>query len=335
MTTSGGRKAISREYAGKMVCRSPIESIGMPLVNQPWRDPHWLAGAHRWIEVQLQRLGLTRVGEIEQPHVYPWSTVLRVPTSEGDVWFKANAERLRFEAALVTRVAERAPDRVPPLLAADLEHGWMLMADAGRRLREVIAEERSLRRWLDVLPATAHIQLAMEPDVESLLALGVPDMRLVTLPDGYAQLMDTIQADARFRDAHAYVVGLCEELASFGIAETLQHDDLHDGQVFLKDGIHLIMDWGDACISHPFFTLSVTVEGGIAWGVDDVEDSEDTEPYIRAYLEPYAERYDGDLLAASRVATRLGWACRAVNGHVPSDVDHTFTRLRMFLDGRP
>jgi len=35
------------------------------------------------------------------------------------------------------------------------------------------------------------------------------------------------------------------------------------------------------------------------------------------------------------VALRLGWVCRAVNGHVPGDEERTFTRLRMFLDGRP
>ena len=68
------------------------------------------------------------------------------------------------------------------------------------------------------------------------------------------------------------------------------------------------MDWGDACISHPFFTLSVTLEGVLAWGLDDEEDSEDTAPYRDAYLEPFAERYDGDLVAAAtrRDPARLG-----------------------------
>ncbi|HEX5860271.1 MAG TPA: phosphotransferase [Nocardioides sp.] len=304
-------------------------------MDTPWRDPAWLAEAHAWIEGRTGHLGLTRAGEIEQPHVYPWSTVLRVPTTRGDLWFKANSAELRHEASLVTLVAERVPERVPPLLASDLERGWMLMPDAGQRLREVIAVERNLHRWLDVLEATAEIQLAMEPDVDALLAAGVPDMRLATLPDRYAQLMDTLQAEARFRAAHAQVVELCEELAAFGVTETLQHDDLHDGQVFLRNGTHLIMDWGDACISHPFFTLSVALEGAIAWGVDDVESSEDIEPYRRAYLAPYAKRYDVDLVSASTVAMRLGWVCRAVNGYVPGDDDHTLIRLRMFVDGRP
>jgi aminoglycoside phosphotransferase (APT) family kinase protein len=307
----------------------------MPIMDSPWRDRAWIAGAHAWIEEQTGRLGLDRTGAIEQPHIYPWSTVMRVPTAQGDVWFKANTEQLQYEAALVSLVTERVPERVPPLLATDLERGWMLMADAGQRLREVVAAERSLERWLDILPAAARIQLAMEPDVEALLALGVPDMRLATLADGYARLMDAIDAEDRYRAGHARVVELCEELATYGITETLQHGDLHDGQVFVRDGTHLLMDWGDACISHPFFTLSVTVEGGIAWGVDDVENSEDTEPYLHAFLAPYAERYDGDLVAASKVATRLGWACRAMNGHDLSGKEHTLTRLRMFLDGRP
>ena len=29
---------------------------------------------------------------------------------------------------------------------------------------------------------------------------------------------------------------LVEELKAFGIPETIQHDDLHDGQVFVADG---------------------------------------------------------------------------------------------------
>jgi hypothetical protein len=95
------------------------------------------------------------------------------------------------------------------------------------------------------------------------------------------------------------------------------------------------MDWGDACISHPFFTLSVTLEGVLSWGLDDVENSVDTAPFRDAYLAPYVERHGGDLVAATKLALRLGWACRAVNGHVPGDATATETRLRMFLDGRP
>lgn len=300
----------------------------------PWQDPAWLASAHSWIDAELAGLGRRRTGEIEQPHVYPWSTVMSVPTADGSVWFKANAESLRHEAALVGVLSRRRPDCVPPLLAVDVERGWMLMADAGEQLRKLLPVERDLDRWLDVLRLTAEVQIAMVDDVDELLALGVPDMRLKTLPGKYAAFVEEIDAEPRFREATSYVEELCEQLAAYGIPETIQHDDLHDGQVFVKDGRHLVMDWGDACISHPFFTLSVTLEGVLSWGLDDEEDSVDTAPFRDAYLAPFAERYPGDLPAAAAVATRLGWASRAVNGHVPGEDKATQARLRMFLDGR-
>lgn len=303
-----------------------------------WQDPDWLAEAHAWIDDRLAGLGTSRTGGIEQPHVERWSTVMRVPTDRGPVWFKANHETLRQEAALVTRLSAEVPDRVPPLLAVDLDRGWMLMADAGERLRTVLPEERSLDRWLDALEATARIGLAFEDDVDDLLALGVPDRRLPTLVDGYRALMDEIDAEPRFRDALPRVAELVEELAAYGIRETIQHDDLHDGQVFVLDDRQLILDWGDACVSHPLFTLSVTLEGVIAWGLDDVEGSVDVTPFRDAYLAPYAERYPelgmAGLAEATVPALRLGWACRAVNGHVAGDLDPTLARLRMFVDGR-
>jgi hypothetical protein len=40
-------------------------------------------------------------------------------------------------------------------------------------------------------------------------------------------------------------------------------------------------------------------------------------------------------VAATRLALRLGWVCRAVHGHVPGQDQQTVTRLRMFLDGHP
>ena len=196
-----------------------------PMTHEPWQDPDWLAGAHAWIEEQLAGLGLTRTGPIEQPHKPVWSTVMKVPTDVGTVWFKANSEPLRFEAGLVTIIADRRPDAVPPLLASDPDSGWMLMADAGEWLRTVVPREQSLERWRDVLRLYAGVQLDLADEVDRILALGVPDMRLATLPGKYDRLMDEIDAEPRFREASTYVRELADELAAYGLPELLQHDD--------------------------------------------------------------------------------------------------------------
>lgn len=57
----------------------------------PWTQPGWRAEVIAWIHEALGRRRIRVTGPIEQPHVRPWSTVLRAPTSEGTVFFKASA----------------------------------------------------------------------------------------------------------------------------------------------------------------------------------------------------------------------------------------------------
>lgn len=274
----------------------------------------------RWIREHVEVL------TIERAHMQPWSTVLRVATPGGDVWFKENAPELRYEAALVALLAERRPDCIDAPLAFDSERGWLLLRDAGTPLRELIAAERSLGRWLDVLPLYASVQHDLVDDVEQLLTLGVPDLRLATLPERFESFLDVLPPRER---GHWFgrlpeIRELRDALAAHRIPETIQHDDFHDGQVYVRDGRYLLLDWGDACISHPFFTLSVTLEGVLAWGLDDVEGSVDTTPFRDAYLG------GGGDAGAAELALRLGWICRAVNGHVAGQLEPTLRRLEMF-----
>ena len=307
-----------------------------------WTDPLWLAQAHEWIRTEVARLDLRAVGEIEQHHVQPWSTVMRMPTESGDVYFKANTAALRHEAALVTLLATHRPDCVPPLLAFDGERGWMLMAAAGDRLREIVQRERDLSCWLKILPLYAGLQIDLADHADELVTLGVPDLRLSALPSSFENMLDDLGElpafDLRRLEGNvARVKEMCGQLAEYGLPETIQHDDFHDGQVFLLNGQYLLLDWGDACVSHPFFTLSVTLEGTLGWGLDDIQDSVDVGPFRDAYLEPFTPLAKGaELNDACAIALRLGWVCRAVNCHLSgSETTRTHERLRMFLDGRP
>ena len=272
-----------------------------------WTDPAWLGEATAWIDEHARR-----TGEIEQPHVRPWSTALRVPTSDGTLWFKANMPALTHEAAVVELLAGRAPTLVPGLVAVDHERGWMLMRDGGEQLRKQIERERNLERWLEVLPLYAELQLAAMPDAEQFIARGVPDRRLATLPQQYESLLERVEGRAD-PEVVARATDLCEQLASVGIAETIQHDDLHDAQVLTRDGAYVFFDWGDSCVAHPFFSMSVPLEGVIRWGLDDIENSVDLQPFRDAYLEPFtALAPKRDLDSALDAALRLGWICRSL-----------------------
>jgi hypothetical protein len=65
-----------------------------------WRDRAWRVRAIGWTERRLAESGVERAGRIEQIHIVPWSTVMRVPTDRGVVYFKATWPPQRHEAAV-------------------------------------------------------------------------------------------------------------------------------------------------------------------------------------------------------------------------------------------
>jgi len=290
-----------------------------------WTRPDWLAEVRAWIAARLDEHGLAIVGDIEQPHLQWWSTALRVPTSDGDVFFKASRPPGAFEGPLTELLAREQPRRTAELLAVEPERAWMLTRDAGTRLREAAPGPEQLTHWERLLPRYAELQLALAPRADELLALGVTDLRLAVLPplleracaerellmrddeDGMTpeELSALDDALPRFRE-------LCARLDESGIRPSLQHDDLHDGNVFVRDGDHVVFDWGDACVSHPFHTLVVTLRVigyrfGVEAGGDEILRLRD------AYLEPWttvASREE--LVAAADLARRTGTVQRAL-----------------------
>jgi hypothetical protein len=277
----------------------------------PWTSPEWLAEATAWIRERAEV-----AGDIEQPHVRPWSTVLRVPTTEGDLYFKAVSAIHRYEAALTGLLAELQPGRVAEVVAVDAELGWLLMRDGGTRLRELVETHADLHHWERLLPGYAQLQIEMAPQAESLVELGVPDERLAVLPDHFRELLATrpkgltAAEHERLLDAVPRVDDMCRELAAYGIAETIQHDDLHDGQVFVHDRGYHVFDWGDSSVSHPFHSLTVVLRM-TAWQHDLEPGGRELQRLRDAYIEPFGR----GLQPAAELAYRTGTIARSLAWH--------------------
>jgi hypothetical protein len=196
-----------------------------------------------------------------------WSTVWRTPDG---LWRKQCKASWRFEARLTAALASRWPDRV----AEVVDHGddWLLTRDAGTQ----IAEDDP--HWLDVMRLYAELQQGEAAHVDEHVAAGVPDLRLARLPERYAQLLEEVDEE-RLRRFEPRFSELCAELAARGVPETIQHDDLHQFNVYVRDGRPRILDWGDSSVGHPYFSLVATLrhveDRGItrafldAWGGDE------------------------------------------------------------------
>lgn len=252
--------------------------------------------AEQWVASHVEP-----IGALETAKERAWATVLRVPVDGGSVWFKACAAVQAFEPRLTAALFARWPDRVAEVIALDEERSWLLLADAGT----VIGGGDPLGTWLEILPLYAELQRGEAPHAATHLAHGVPDLRLSTLPARYEELLEgdlpldagDVAALAEFAPRFAE---MCDELAAGGVAETVQHDDLHAANVF-TDGERLrVLDWGDASISHPFSSLFVTFRF-----LGEAAASSRGEPLLTRLRDAYLEPWGAGLTDLFELSLRL------------------------------
>jgi aminoglycoside/choline kinase family phosphotransferase len=157
---------------------------------------------------------------------------------------------------------------MPELVAVDTTRGWMIMRDGGEQLRASIRPTQDVKPWEPVITRYAELQMGLAEHVDEILALGIPDHRLAILPSLYTQLLadtDSLMIDqekgltsAEFQllqNMTPRFEQICADLTAFGIPESLNHGDFHDGNVLLKNGRLTFFDWGDADVTHPFVSL--------------------------------------------------------------------------------
>jgi len=289
-----------------------------------WTDPRTIAEAHAWLREAAEDAGRRIIGGIEQPHVRPWSTVFHAPTDRGAVYLKLCGPSQAFEPALTALLAGGGGALVPEVIAIHPREPWMLLADGGQKIREVVSGPALLDAWASLLPRYAEIQRTFLGREEALLACGLPDRRLDRLVgDLRAALGDERVLDATgeafgpaqresLRARLPQIETRCAELASLGIGPTVQHDDLHDANV-LSDGARTVLfDWGDASLTHPFLSLGVLLGAAAQRAGLDPHDP----PILRlraAYLEPWTGLLPPQALEdAADLGARLSTITRAL-----------------------
>jgi hypothetical protein len=260
-----------------------------------------------WVAERLSELGLSQTGPME-PRARPWSIVIKVPTAGGPLWFKTTAPGMADDSRLTPFLADLGSPLVLRPLAVDEARHWMLLPDGGERLREAMSADEVVTHWERILPPYAELQRTAEGREVELLARGAFDRRPERLPGQLKGLLDERywlrvgEPDGLSREQveqlDAQVPRLAEaaaELADTGIGVSIQHDDLHDGNVVIGPGGYRVLDWGDAGVGHPFATLLVTqrsVANALALG--DWTPFDTVPPELArvrdAYLEPWTDR---------------------------------------------
>jgi hypothetical protein len=233
-----------------------------------------------------------------------------IPLADGRLaWFKACRPVQGFEPGLTAELASRWPDRVVEVIAHDAARGWLLTLDAGSPLDDF---GNPPERWDELLPRYAELQRGETERAAQHLAAGVPDLRLVRLRAEFERLLAQALPLAGVEIEAARRLGprldaLVAELAGAGVGDTVDHADLHHRSVFADAERLRILDWGDASISHPFFTLAVTFH----W-LREVNRLPAGDGWFARLRDAYLEPWGPGLEPAFALAQRLGRVGRAL-----------------------
>ena len=281
--------------------------------------------AQTWIHSALATQGIAGPVEIEQIHIRPWSTVLRVAAASQTFFFKATAPIFDHETSLTSFLADQYPELAPQVLAADLHRHWLLMHSSGLPLRSFVKAEKSIERWREVLPLYVDLQKCLSKRQPELLAMGVMDRRLERLP----VLFDELQADQAallldqpegltsseyelFQSMRPRFERMCARLAAFHIPESLHHDDFHDGNIFVQNGRIIFTDWGESAVTHPFFSLVVMLRS-LENSLDLTPEAPELTTLRDWYLSLWQDWAPADQLKpALQLAERIGYINRAL-----------------------
>jgi phosphotransferase family enzyme len=230
-------------------------------LSETWRTDEFRERLRAWCE--------THVGPVtgmRQQKLRGWATVWRVETVDG-VWFaKQNCPGQQVELPLLALLAELMPDRVIPVTAAS--DGFLLTPDQGDVFYETAGGD--LENWVRLAREAAELQRALVPHHSDLLRVGMtqlPPSDAVEYLSARIEPYAGLAADdprvlapdvaARLR-AHLPVVRRwSEEVAALGLPLTLNHNDLHENNVFDVDGRLRFFDFGDALVTEPLGVLLI------------------------------------------------------------------------------
>jgi hypothetical protein len=206
------------------------------------------------------------VTAMRQQKLRGWATVWRVETADG-VWFaKQNCPGQQVELPLLPLLAGLVPDRVIPVTAAS--DGFLLTPDQGEVFYKTAGGD--LENWVRLAREAAELQRELVPHHGELLGVGMtelpPDQAVDYLSARIEQYAGLAADDPRVLApdvadrlrAHLPVVRRwADEVAALGLPLTLNHNDLHENNVFDVDGRLRFFDFGDALVTEPLGVLLI------------------------------------------------------------------------------
>ena len=198
------------------------------------------------------------------------SIVSKINTSQGVFYLKQTPPALFLEPDTISLLQTQGCQHTPTVIAKNDRYHCFLTTDCGDITLCTLFSKNKIDMSL-LARGISHyvsIQRNLEQDIPKLIAIGLPDWQLDKFPLLYHKLLqetDLLIADGltpkeitTLNQAYDFCAEQCERLSKYKIPETINHCDFQDNNMLFSEKTEeiSIIDWGEAVIGHPFFSLN-------------------------------------------------------------------------------
>ena len=238
---------------------------------EPFARLGWFRELQGWIEEVIGPLGFHLAGSFSQLNASPSFSLVRFETNGPAVWFKAVGNPNLREFPITLALARLLPHYIPLILAARPQwNGWLALEVEGTNL----GETQDAHHWNTAASTLAKLQIESIDRLRTLVDSGARDLKASALLklvrpflDVMGQLMEKqtkVPPPVLSRSELTVLREQIEEALSLRtdirIPDALGHLDLNPGNVILSEGHSVFLDWAEAYVGSPFFSLQYLVE---------------------------------------------------------------------------
>lgn len=199
----------------------------------------------------------------------PWSTVLKITSSQGDFYLKKTPKDLFIESDVIKLCQQLYGEAyTPELISANQNLSCFLMRSCGDiTVQRFFEAHRNMDEILEGINAYKNLQRETAFHVERFIKLGVPDHRPNKIPQAYIDIITDVPllrdvglSESQIKELLAtstIVTALCDNLSKCNLPACLGHSDFHDNNLVLNTESKAIsiIDLGETVIDLPIFSL--------------------------------------------------------------------------------
>ena len=219
-----------------------------------------------WVEAQLGPLGRRWDGNFRQLQASASFALVQFQTNRGAVWFKAVGEPNLREFPVTTLLADQLPRHIPVLLARHSKwNAWLALEAEGQDLYSPLNRDH----WCRAADSLAELQITSIENASEIFAAGARDIRteplLALAVRFFARVENLMEQQTKptpkrltseeIKVTQQRVIEALLDLEAAEIPDTINHLDLNPGNIFIAPGKCTFLDWAEAAVGNPFFSM--------------------------------------------------------------------------------